>query len=160
VITADVYRSNGDTHGFTFHADWINGEQVVLVFADRLGWPSGMLVDAFEQCRDTLLGNFEACPLLKASWDVDKAYRCYAQGEVIAEVRFPRCIAAELIPQVIGLDAPIDKLPGNNPEFNSSRDSTSGPKPAYADYVETAKIVPVDAAGTGICNRTCHDYVV
>jgi hypothetical protein len=137
VITADVYRSNGDTHGFTFHADWINGEQVVLVFADRLGWPSGMLVDAFEQCRDTLLGNFEACPLLKASWDVDKAYRCYAQGEVIAEVRFPRCIAAELIPQV-----------------------TSGPKPAYADYVETAKIVPVDAAGTGICNRTCHDYVV
>jgi len=48
-----------------------------------------MLVDAFEQCKDTLLGSFTDCPLLKASWDEDKAYRCFAQGEVVAEVRFP-----------------------------------------------------------------------
>jgi hypothetical protein len=119
-----------------------------------------MLVDASEECTDTLLGNFQDCPLLKASWDEDKAYRCYAQGEVVAEVCFSGSIAAKLTSQAIGLDAPISKLPGNNPEFNSSRDSTSGPKPAYADYVETAKIVAVDAAGTGICNRTCHDYIV
>jgi hypothetical protein len=119
-----------------------------------------MLVDAFEQCRDTLLGNFEDCPLLKVSMDVDKAYHCYAQGEVVTEVRSPRSRAGELTPQAIGLDAPIPKLPGNNPEFNSSRDSTSGPKPASADYVETAKIVAVDAAGTGTCNRTCHDYIL
>jgi hypothetical protein len=119
-----------------------------------------MLVDAYEQCTDTLFGSLLDCPLLKASFDEDKAYHCYAQGEVVDEVRFPKPITAKLMLQPIGLDAPITKLPGNNPEFNSSRDSTSGPKPAYADYVETAKIVTVDVAGTGICNRTCHDYAL
>ena len=34
-ITADMSSSNGDTHGFTFHADWINGKPLVPVLADR-----------------------------------------------------------------------------------------------------------------------------
>jgi len=38
-ITADTSSSNGDTHGFTFHADWINGEPLVPVPADRQAGP-------------------------------------------------------------------------------------------------------------------------
>jgi hypothetical protein len=63
-----------------------------------------------------------------------------------------------LMNQPIGLDVPLAQLPGNNPVFNSSRDSPDYPKRAFADYVETAQIVAVDATGSGICNRTCHDY--
>jgi len=38
-ITADMSSSNGDTHGFTFHADWINGKPLVPVLADRQAGP-------------------------------------------------------------------------------------------------------------------------
>lgn len=48
-----------------------------------------MLVDAFEQCTDTLIGDYTACPLLQASVDIDKAFHCHAQGEVVAEVSLP-----------------------------------------------------------------------
>jgi hypothetical protein len=46
-----------------------------------------MLVDAFEQCPNTLLGTYTECPVFAASVDDDKAYHCHAQGEVVAEVR-------------------------------------------------------------------------
>jgi hypothetical protein len=50
-----------------------------------------MLVDAFEQC--PLKGNFNDCPILEASVDKAKADQCYAQGEVVAEVRVLKDIA-------------------------------------------------------------------
>jgi hypothetical protein len=33
-VMADLVRSNGDNHGFTYHADWINGKSFVPVVAD------------------------------------------------------------------------------------------------------------------------------
>jgi len=119
-----------------------------------------MLVDAYEQCTDMLKGTVDGCPVFEASRDEDKAYHCYAKGEVASEVHLiPNCHDSAHA-QPIGLDVPLAQLPGNNPVFNSSRDSPDYPKRAFADYVETAKIVPVDAAGTGTCNRDCHDYVL
>jgi hypothetical protein len=67
------FRSNGDTSGFSYHADWLNG------------WPSGLLVDAFKNCE--LNGYVDGCQLLENSKDVDKANNCLAEGTVVNEVR-------------------------------------------------------------------------
>lgn len=125
------------------------------------GWPSGMLVDAYEQCPNMLQGTVDGCPVFEKSRDQAKADACFAKGEVASEV-FPlqRPQKLGLILQAIGLDVPLAQLPGSNPVYNSSRDSPDYPKRSFANYVESAKIVPVDAAGHGTCNRQCHDYTV
>jgi len=55
-----------------------------------------MLVDAYEQCPDALKGNFDDCPILNASKDEDKAYHCYAQGQVVTEVRIRQNLSLQI----------------------------------------------------------------
>lgn len=57
------------------------------------------------------------------------------------------------------MSAPLAQLPGNNPEFNSSRDSPDYPKRLFADYTESAHIIPVNSKGAGTCTHfKCADY--
>ena len=45
-----------------------------------------MLVKAHEECTDILRGNVTGCSIFEASIDEDKAFNCFAQGEVATEV--------------------------------------------------------------------------
>lgn len=60
--------------------------------------------------------------------------------------------------QPIGLDFPLAQLPGNNPEFNSSREG-GVPRVARANYVETATFVRANNKDGGSCTwGKCTDY--
>jgi hypothetical protein len=85
VQTGLIVSSNGDNNGFTFHADWLNGERPPRTKL-MSGWPHGMLVDAYDRCKDKLMGTVDGCSVFEASRDEDMAYNCRAQGQVIAEV--------------------------------------------------------------------------
>lgn len=55
----------------------------------------------------------------------------------------------------MGIDAPLDALPGDNKEFNCSLTS----KPKSPGYTETAQIVEyVEANGGGCSGNVCTDY--
>lgn len=58
-----------------------------------LGWPSGMLVDAYDKCARAgkLRGSVDGCEVFEASRDQDKAFHCEAKGQTVAEVS--RCIS-------------------------------------------------------------------
>jgi hypothetical protein len=56
------------------------------------GWPSGMLVDAYEQCGEALQGDASVCSVLSASISSDAAGSCEAEGQVVAEVSRPRLV--------------------------------------------------------------------
>lgn len=128
--------ANGDTNGFSYHSDWLNG------------WPTGMLVNAFNQCNDALDGTVDTCSVFTATKDQDAANACYASGQLVNEA--------------VGLDAPLADLPGNNAIYNSSRASADYPKQSRDGYVESASLVdvPTDHSGTctGIGSRVCDDY--
>ncbi|RXK40962.1 hypothetical protein M231_01810 [Tremella mesenterica] len=127
--------STGDNFGLSFHADWQNG------------FPSGMLVDAFNQCQDQLNGTPVGCAVFDASIDHAAADGCYPTGQLVAEP--------------VGLNKRLPNLPGNNPVYNSSA-LANKPKIPRPGYVETAVLVnvPADKSGTcqGIGNRVCTDY--
>ncbi|KAK1926900.1 hypothetical protein DB88DRAFT_536906 [Papiliotrema laurentii] len=127
--------ANGDNFGLTFHGDWQNG------------WPKGMLVEANEKCR--LPGTVDGCSIFEASRDEKKANDCRTEGSIVNEP--------------IGLTTPLSKLPGNNPEFNSSRLSTDHPKKQMQlAYTEKSRVIPIPIDGSGSCNsnfpRKCSDY--
>jgi hypothetical protein len=142
---------------------------------DPPGWPSGMLVDAYKTCgnatnpvtNDPLLyGAVDGCSVFEASRNKTLADNCFAAGQVVAEVSSailkPVINSAKMRSQPIGYDTPLLQLPGNNPEFNSSKLSADYPKVPRAGYLETAQAVTVEGTN-GICanigNRQCHDYI-
>ncbi|ORY20911.1 hypothetical protein BCR39DRAFT_601419 [Naematelia encephala] len=140
--------ANGDVNGFSFHADWMNG------------WPSGMLVDAFNQCQTNLIGDVSACPVLQNSVDRTMSQACTAQGQIAGEYKIQTRDA-------IGGTTNITVLPGNNPIFNSSQLATSGtytyPQHPDPNYVEQTVIVDIPSDGEGSCSaantpRSCPDY--
>lgn len=156
--------ANGDTHGFSLHADFLNGMSLCSTpaFHSRnQGWPSGLLVDAYEQCPQ-LYGNYDVCPLLAASLDEDKASACVNSGQIVNEVSLPALSRDHRLyrAQPVGLQTALPKLPGNTPEFNSSRDAKTGyPKQPDPAYVERSQVISVPANGEGSCQRgECTDY--
>jgi hypothetical protein len=63
-----------------------------------------------------------------------------------------------LTQQPVGIQHPLTKLPGNNPEFNSSRISNNPRRPDSA-YIESGRLVPVTPANGGVCkDQKCTDY--
>ena len=123
-----------------------------------------MLVNAYKECYNQLPGTVDGCAVFEASRDKAKADNCRSTGDVVNEVRdrpCQHCLIQSTVCylQAIGVEIPLAQLPGNNPEFNSSRDSPDYPKRFFPDYVETAKVVKVDALGSGTCtNIKCSDY--
>lgn len=122
-----------------------------------------MLVDAYNTCINQLPGTVDGCSVFEASRDEDKAWDCQSKGEVVAEVGCPELVYNEMIDaddhQAVGINAPLAQLPGNNPEFNSSRVSPDYPKRLFSDYSESAEIIAVDAQGGGSCSHLkCADY--
>lgn len=54
-----------------------------------IGWPTGMLANAYKECAATSLdGSYTGCPLLMETKDVDAAYACTTEGDVVNEVSF------------------------------------------------------------------------
>ncbi|RSH92266.1 hypothetical protein EHS25_008681 [Saitozyma podzolica] len=121
--------ANGDDYGLSLHADWLNG------------WPSGMLVDAYEQCGEALQGDASVCSVLSASISSDAAGSCEAEGQVVAEA--------------IGINDPLTLLPGNNNQYNSSSSAATGyPKVSQSGYVETAQIIDISDTTGGQCTAS------
>nr|XP_018265692.1 uncharacterized protein I303_02064 [Kwoniella dejecticola CBS 10117]OBR87850.1 hypothetical protein I303_02064 [Kwoniella dejecticola CBS 10117] len=126
--------ANGDNHGFSLHADWLNG------------FPTNFLTDAFEQCYDKSAGLFtKDCPFIQ-QYRGDIGRDCVTEGDVINEL--------------VGQHYAIPALPGNNPEYNSSKGSPNYPKPSNEGYVEQASIVKASDQTGGICvTGVCTDYI-
>ncbi|WRT64969.1 uncharacterized protein IL334_001910 [Kwoniella shivajii] len=126
--------ANGDNHGFSYHSDWLNG------------FPSGFLTEAFHQCYDTASGIFiQDCPYIQR-YRGDIGRDCNTEGDVINEH--------------VGQHVAIASLPGNNPEYNSSKASTDYPKKSIAGYTEKASIVKASDTLGGFCVQgTCTDYI-
>lgn len=60
--------------------------------------------------------------------------------------------------KAVGIDAPLDHLPGNNVEYNSSAIANK-PKVVDSSYIEQAILVEIDPAHGGICkSQQCTDY--
>ncbi|GFZ47824.1 hypothetical protein JCM24511_05571 [Saitozyma sp. JCM 24511] len=127
--------ANGDDYGLSLHADWLNG------------WPSGMLVDAYEQCGDALQGDASVCSIFSASISSEIAGSCQAEGQVVAEA--------------IGINDPLTLLPGNNNEYNSSSAASTGyPKVSRSGYVETAQIIEISDTTGGKCTNSICSPVI
>ncbi|KAI8974795.1 WSC-domain-containing protein [Trametes punicea] len=100
--------SNGDTTGYGHHGDFQNG------------WDVDLLQEAIDTCTSAA-GNVMNCPPLAAVFDQAAADACVLEGDIVDED--------------IGLDAPIDRLPGCNPIYGS------GQQLSCADDV-TPQLVP------------------
>ncbi|WVQ69042.1 uncharacterized protein L199_007254 [Kwoniella botswanensis] len=126
--------ANGDNNGFSFHGDWLNG------------FPTNFLVDAFDQCYDEGVGEFiKDCPYI-TQFRGDIGRDCVTEGDVINEL--------------VGQHFAIPALPGNNPEYNSSKYSDNYPKGSIPGYTEQASIVKASDATGGFCvTGVCTDYV-
>ncbi|WVQ84091.1 hypothetical protein IAT38_006236 [Cryptococcus sp. DSM 104549] len=120
--------ANGDNYGYSFHSDWLNG------------FPTGFIVDTFNECYngDTIS---KTCAPIDSGRAKAAPRDCVTQGEVINELA--------------GNEFAIPALPGNNPEYDSSKTS----KPTNSGYTESAKAVPVSDATKGYCIQgICYDY--
>ncbi|WVW78675.1 hypothetical protein I302_100635 [Kwoniella bestiolae CBS 10118] len=126
--------ANGDNNGFSFHADWLNG------------FPSNFLTEAFHQCYDTASGLLiKDCPYI-TQFRGDTGRGCVTEGDVINEL--------------VGQHVAIPALPGNNPEYNSSKYSDNYPKGSIQGYTEQASIVKASDATGGFCiEGLCTDYI-
>ncbi|WVQ97883.1 hypothetical protein IAU59_004999 [Kwoniella sp. CBS 9459] len=126
--------ANGDNNGYTFHADWQNG------------FPTGFLVDAFQQCFDASTGMIMKDCQVFAPFRGENGHDCKTEGEVVNEV--------------IGQHIAVAALPGNNPEFNSSKHSENYPKKPDPAYTEQASLVKVSDQTGGFCiEGICSDYI-
>ncbi|WVR04470.1 hypothetical protein IAU60_001473 [Kwoniella sp. DSM 27419] len=125
--------SNGDNHGYTFHADWLNG------------YPTGFLVDAFNACYNNSTGLIERdCKYVKR-FRKDSGADCVTEGDVVGES--------------IGIEHPLPRLPGDNREFNSSKYSHTHSKQKTYGYSESAKIFKVSNKTGGFCVRgVCTEF--
>ncbi|KAI9631779.1 uncharacterized protein MKK02DRAFT_3557, partial [Dioszegia hungarica] len=124
--------SYGDNFGLTFHADWMNG------------FPKGALNKAYDECKNTLDGQVTSCPYFQKSIQAEPARDCTVQGNIVNEA--------------VGIQAPLDHLPGNNVEYNSSALANFPKKPDPA-YVEKSKVVKIESANKGTCkSQICQDY--
>jgi len=78
--------ANGDTTGFSFHGDFLNG------------WDVDVLQDAIDQCTDTNYFNSGECPPLAESFSSEAPdVRCTTEPEIVEDTLF------------------VTKLPGDNP---------------------------------------------
>ncbi|WVF69995.1 hypothetical protein IAT40_004781 [Kwoniella sp. CBS 6097] len=126
--------ANGDVHGYTFHADWLNG------------FPTGFLVDVFQQCFDTRTGMIIKDCQVFTPHRGDNEHDCKTEGDVVNEV--------------IGHNIAVAALPGNNPEFNSSKESDNYPKKTDPGYAEQASLVKASDQTGGFClGGICSDYI-
>ncbi|WWC87099.1 uncharacterized protein L201_001985 [Kwoniella dendrophila CBS 6074] len=125
--------ANGDNHGFSLHADWLNG------------FPTNFLTDAFHQCYDKASGEFtKDCQFIQ-QYRGDIGRDCVSEGDVVNEL--------------VGQHFAIPALPGNNPEYNSSKLSDNYPKKEIPGYTEQASIVKATEQNGGLCNQgVCTDY--
>ncbi|KAI9893077.1 MAG: hypothetical protein M1814_000624 [Vezdaea aestivalis] len=90
--------SQGDTTGFGFHGDFING------------WDNDVLVAAIKECINTNDGQVESCAAFKASIDKDHGKNCPLQPPV-----FPQEQVVGFLPQLpggqmVGGVAPVDPV--------------------------------------------------
>ncbi|WWC67741.1 uncharacterized protein I206_101653 [Kwoniella pini CBS 10737] len=125
--------ANGDNHGFTLHADWLNG------------FPSNFLTEAFKQCYDKSSELFiKDCQFIQ-QYRGDTGRDCITEGDVINEL--------------VGQHYSIPSLPGDNLEFNSSKYSSNYPKPSNQAYIEKSSMVKVSKQNGGYCIQgECTDY--
>ncbi|OSD05015.1 WSC-domain-containing protein [Trametes coccinea BRFM310] len=86
--------ANGDTTGYGHHGDFQNG------------WDIDLLQEAIDTCTNAN-GNVMDCPPLAAVFDQAAADACVLEGSIVDED--------------IGLDAPINRLPGCNPIYGSGQ---------------------------------------
>ncbi|OCF37503.1 hypothetical protein I316_00628 [Kwoniella heveanensis BCC8398] len=125
--------ANGDDHGYSFHADWLNG------------FPSGFLVDAFQQCFDASTGLITKDCQVFHPFRGDNGHDCKTEGDVVNEI--------------VGQNIAVAALPGSNPEFNSSKYSENYPKQTDPGYTEQASLVKASDQTGGFCLAgICTDY--
>ncbi|WWD22136.1 hypothetical protein CI109_106625 [Kwoniella shandongensis] len=126
--------ATGDSHGYSFHADWLNG------------FPSGFIVDTFKQCYD---GN----TISKTCAPIDQGRNeAYNNGKDSNNCKS----AGEIVNESAGQQMAIASLPGNNPLYDSSVGASSR---SSNSYTEKAKVVQISETTQGYClGGKCTDY--
>ena len=140
-------------------------ERGVNLKVDRTsGWPSGLLVQAYQTCggNNLLQGTVDGCSVFEASRDQAAADGCVANGQLVGEVghwALAHMLIVLTYLQPVGLNSVLTALPGNNPEYNSSSVSPDYPKKPSASYIEKSQLVAVPQDLEGACKGTrCTDF--